>query len=82
MSHTSQRCLSNAGSGTGLRLPAHSSWNRRDEALTILLDAEHVAPEQIRRHVISRQLVMRWIRQQRGKPSYHLAEPAKWLHVV
>ena len=40
---------------------AYSSWNRRDEALTILLDAEHVAPEQIRRHVISRQLVIRWI---------------------
>ena len=61
---------------------AYSAWNRRDEALAILLDAERDAPEQIRHHFISRQLVMRWIRQQRGKPSHHLAELAKRLHVV
>ena len=61
---------------------AYSAWNRREEALTILLTAEHEAPEQIRHHFISRQLVMRWIRQQRGKPSYHLAELARRLHVV
>ncbi len=61
---------------------AYSAWNRRDEALAILLDAERDAPEQIRHHFISRQLVLRWIRQQRGKPSHHLAELAKRLHVV
>ncbi len=61
---------------------AYSAWNRRDEALTILLDAERDAPEQIRHHVISRQLVLRWIRQQRGKPSHHLAGLAKRLHVI
>jgi hypothetical protein len=61
---------------------AYSAWNRRDEALAILLDAERDAPEQIRYHYISRQLVMRWIRQQRGKPSHHLTELAKRLHVV
>jgi hypothetical protein len=61
---------------------AYSFWNRRDEALAILLDAERNAPEQIRHHFISRQLVMRWIRHQRGKPSHHLAELAKRLHVV
>jgi transcriptional regulator with XRE-family HTH domain len=61
---------------------AYSAWNRRDEALAILLDAEQDAPEQIRHHFISRQLVMRWIRQQRGKPSHHLAGLAKRLHVA
>lgn len=61
---------------------AYSAWNRRDEALTILLDAEQDAPEQIRHHFISRQLVLRWIRQQRGKPSHQLAGLAKRLHVV
>src|SRR6478752_1132131 len=61
---------------------AYSAWNRRDEALTILLDAERDAPEQIRHHFISRQLVLSWIRQQRGKPSHHLAGLAKRLHVA
>ena len=61
---------------------AYSAWNRRDEALAILLDAEQDAPEQIRHHVISRQLAMRWIRQQHGKPSHHLAGLAKRLHVA
>ena len=61
---------------------AYSTWNRRDEALALLLDAERDAPEQIRYHYVSRQLVMRWIRQQRGKPSHHLTELAKRLHGV
>jgi hypothetical protein len=61
---------------------AYSAWNRRDEALMILLDAERDAPEQIRHHFISRQLVLSWIRQQRGKPSHHLAGLAKRLHVA
>jgi len=61
---------------------AYSAWNRRNEALTILLDVEHDAPEQIRHHFISRQLVLSWIRQQRGKPSHQLAGLTKRLHVV
>ncbi|MGH3867222.1 MAG: helix-turn-helix domain-containing protein [Pseudonocardiaceae bacterium] len=61
---------------------AYSAWNRRDEALTILLNAEQDAPEQIRYHFITRQLVLRWIRQQRGKPNHHLIGLAERLHVV
>jgi hypothetical protein len=61
---------------------AYSAWNRRDDALTILLDAGKDAPEQIRHHFISRQLVLSWVRQQRGKPSQQLAGLAKRLHVV
>jgi transcriptional regulator with XRE-family HTH domain len=61
---------------------AYSAWNRREEALTILLDAERDAPEQIRHHFIPRQLVLSWIRQQRGKPSHHLIGLAERLHVA
>lgn len=61
---------------------AYSAWNRRDEALTILLNAERDAPEQIQHHFITRQLVLRWVRQQRGKPSHQLSELAKRLHVI
>jgi transcriptional regulator with XRE-family HTH domain len=61
---------------------AYSAWNRREEALTILLDAERDAPEQIRHHFLTRQLVQRWIRQQRGKPSHHLVGLAERLHVA
>jgi hypothetical protein len=36
---------------------ALSSPNRRDRALAVLLDAERLAPEQVRYHFLSRQLV-------------------------
>jgi hypothetical protein len=37
------------------------------------LDAERLAPEQVRHHYISRQLVLTWMRQQRRTPSLELA---------
>ena len=36
---------------------AYSARNRRDEGLAVLLRAERMAPEQVRHHFISRQLV-------------------------
>ena len=48
---------------------ARTAPGTADEALTIILDAERDAPEQIRHHFISRQLVLRWIRQQHGNPA-------------
>jgi len=45
---------------------ALSAWNRRDEALAALLDAEQVAPEQVRHHYLSRQLVLIWMKNDRG----------------
>jgi hypothetical protein len=48
---------------------AYSARNRPNEGLTQILAAEEIAPEQVRAHYISRQLVLTWIRQQRGKPS-------------
>lgn len=61
---------------------ALSAWNRADQALTVLLDAEQTAPEQVRHHCISRQLVQTWIRRGRGKPGHQLAALAQRVHVV
>ncbi|GAT69090.1 XRE family transcriptional regulator [Planomonospora sphaerica] len=61
---------------------AFSLWNRTDEALEALLQAEHLAPEQIRHHYLSRQLVLSWIRQQKGKPSHRLSDLARRLRVT
>jgi hypothetical protein len=60
----------------------YGAWNRQDEALAVLLDAEQMAPEQVRHHYLGRQLVLTWIRQQRGKPSSELVGLARRLHVL
>jgi transcriptional regulator with XRE-family HTH domain len=61
---------------------AYSGRNRRDEALSTLLDAEQLAPEQVRYHYLSRHLVQNWIRTGRGKPSHQLSRLAKRLDVA
>ncbi|HZO63807.1 MAG TPA: helix-turn-helix transcriptional regulator [Kribbellaceae bacterium] len=61
---------------------ALSAWNRTDQALATLLDAEQVAPEQVRHHALSRQLVQTWMRRGRGKPSYQLAALARRVRVA
>jgi len=61
---------------------AYSKRNRLDEAQATLLDAEQMAPEQVRYHFLSRQLVLNWIRQQRGKPSTVLVDLARRLNVL
>ncbi len=61
---------------------AYGAWNRQDEALSVLLDAEQMAPEQVRHHYLGRQLVLTWIRQQRGKPSSELVGLARRLRVL
>jgi transcriptional regulator with XRE-family HTH domain len=61
---------------------AYSARNRRDEGLAVLLDAEQIAPEQVRHHFISRQLVLTWMRQQRRKPSLELAGLASRLRLT
>ena len=58
---------------------AYSAWNRRDEALSVLLDAEQQAPEQVRHHIMSRQLVRTWVRQGQNKPQQQLADLASRL---
>lgn len=51
---------------------AYSARNRRDDALGVLLDAEQLAPEQIKHHAISRQLVLSWLRNHCGPRSVPL----------
>jgi transcriptional regulator with XRE-family HTH domain len=61
---------------------AYSARNRRDEGLAVVLDAERMAPEQVRHHYISRQLVLTWMRQQRRTPSLELAGLAARLRLT
>lgn len=61
---------------------AYSAWNRVDDAITTILDAEEIAPEQIRYHALSRSLVQSWVRRGRGKPSPQLAALAHRMHVI
>ncbi|MGH3680143.1 MAG: helix-turn-helix domain-containing protein [Natronosporangium sp.] len=60
---------------------AYSLWNRLDDALATLLDAERLAPEQVRYHYLGRQLTLTWLRRSRGKPSTALLALARRLHV-
>ncbi len=61
---------------------AYSVRNRRDDALAVLLDAEQLAPEQIKHHAISRQLVLSWLRNHRGPRNTQLDQLARRLHLV
>src|SRR5690606_9873106 len=61
---------------------ALNAWSRLDDAMSTLLDVEQEAPEQVRYHFISRQLVLSWIRRTRGKPSHQLAGLAHRLNVA
>lgn len=61
---------------------AYSAWNQTDAAMAALLEAEQLAPEQVRRHAISRQLVRTWIRREKGKPSFRLADLADRIHAL
>ena len=61
---------------------ALSAWNRTDEALAMVLTAEEIAPEQVRHHYMSRELVLGWVRGTRGRPSRSVAELAERLRVV
>ncbi|MFF7352935.1 helix-turn-helix domain-containing protein [Streptomyces filipinensis] len=61
---------------------ALSAHNRMDDALSMILEAEQWAPEQVRSHYLARELVLTWVRNQRGRPTRPLAELADRLHVV
>ncbi|WP_208024621.1 helix-turn-helix domain-containing protein [Amycolatopsis pithecellobii] len=61
---------------------AYSARNHRDDALRLILDAEQVAPEQVRHHSLSRDLVLTWIRRNRGPRDEQLAYLAERLNVA
>jgi hypothetical protein len=50
--------------------------------LATVLDTEQLAPEQVGYHVLSRRLVIGWIRNRRRKPGLELAQLAKRLRVT
>jgi transcriptional regulator with XRE-family HTH domain len=61
---------------------AYSARNRSDDGLAVVLDAERMAPEQVRHHYISRQLVLTWMRQKRGRAGIELAGLAARLRLT
>ncbi|MFC9673893.1 helix-turn-helix domain-containing protein [Streptomyces sp. NPDC057717] len=61
---------------------AFSAHNRVDDALSMVLEAETWAPEQVRSHYLARELVLSWVRNQRGRPSRAMGDLANRLHVV
>ena len=61
---------------------AYTARNRRDEALAVLLQAERMAPEQVRHHALSRQLVLGWVKAGRTHRDPALAELAGRLRLV
>ncbi|MFB9377605.1 helix-turn-helix domain-containing protein [Kineococcus gynurae] len=61
---------------------AFTSLNQADEGLRMLLTAEQDAPEQVRHHFLTRQLVTTWMRTGRSQPSPELRRLAERLHVA
>lgn len=61
---------------------AYIARNRRDDALGVLLDAEQLAPEQIKHHRLSRKLVLSLLRHHRGPRNVQLEQLGRRLHLV
>lgn len=61
---------------------AHSAQNDRDAAIGLVLDAEQLAPEQVRHHSMSRDLVLTWMRRSKGALPGDLAGLAGRLNVA
>ncbi|NMO93516.1 helix-turn-helix domain-containing protein [Actinomycetospora sp. TBRC 11914] len=61
---------------------ALSVSGRRDQALVTVLDAERLAPEQVRHHFISRQLVLSWMKNPRGTVTTELGALAHRLRLA
>lgn len=61
---------------------AQNSAGRTDAGLGSVLDAERLAPEQVRHHYLSRQLVLSWIRNSPGKPGIELERLSRRMKIV
>lgn len=55
---------------------------RSDDALGLLLDTERLAPEQVQRHMMGRQLVLKWVRGQRTRNNTMLDGLARRMNLV
>lgn len=56
--------------------------NRTDDGLAVLLAAEQEAPEQVRFHLLSRQLVISWMRRRKTSPPPQLRQLAERIRVA
>ncbi|SNR62396.1 Transcriptional regulator, contains XRE-family HTH domain [Haloechinothrix alba] len=61
---------------------AHSAVSDRDAALGLILEAEQSAPEQVRHHSLSRDLVLTWMRRAKGALGDDLTGLASRLNVA
>ena len=62
--------------------PPTTSTSHQDSPASQAVPDVQLAPEQVRYHFLSRNLVQTWIRTQRGKPSYQLSQLAHRLNVA
>lgn len=60
---------------------AYSLSDNRDDALSTMLNAERIAPEQVRQHHVSRKVVINLVRNTTGKPGVELARLAERVNV-
>lgn len=61
---------------------AYAARNRADDGLAVLLAAEQQAPEQVRYHFLSRQLVVSWMRRRKTTPPQQLRQLAERIRVA
>lgn len=61
---------------------AYNLAGRRDAGIATVLEAERMAPEQVRHHYLGRQLVLNWVRNASGKPPVELDRLARRMHVI
>ncbi|MGH3468071.1 MAG: helix-turn-helix domain-containing protein [Thermocrispum sp.] len=61
---------------------AFNQTGRRADAIATVLDAERMAPEQVRHHYLGRQLVLGWVRTTVGSPPVELDRLARRMRVV
>lgn len=61
---------------------AHSIVGDRDNAMSTMLAAERIAPEQVRQHHLSKRVVMTLVRNTVGKPSVDLDKLAERVNVL
>ena len=55
---------------------------KRSDAIAMVLEAEHAAPEQVRRHFLTHVLMQEWLRSKKVKPTSDLHGLAKRTGVL
>jgi hypothetical protein len=61
---------------------AYSLTGKRKDALGVLIEAERMAPEQVRQHHVAKKVVMTLVQKSPGKPSVELGKLAQRVNVA